>query len=347
MREPSWGTEPETGKQIKEPAAHHRASALLYINFEGYPMKKAVLFLVLFSCSLCYAQIGLPHPYGPLKHIPLTDPVLNTLPDFVGPPEDLVELPVGKQHLLVGGTGQMMKGLNLFFYLKQGKGKYLKLFEKTYEVGVIPHYVAPGWDWISAVKLSKDRTIQLVVSFPKSAWTRGEFFFSYDPLNKKIEDVGSPDLRVSFLDNGDGSYEILAGQPINNWDESGVDFQEIYNVQKDKFIDVKAKYPNYFRKLIKKYNKDIQKIEDDKQKPHPDRWDESYSNNETEIKNCILRAYINGGFKADAKKYGRELCRELEEKIKSEKENNQNSYFTGLDLKAIKSYLKAAHIDLE
>jgi hypothetical protein len=29
MREPSWGTEPETGKQIKEPSAHHRASALL------------------------------------------------------------------------------------------------------------------------------------------------------------------------------------------------------------------------------------------------------------------------------------------------------------------------------
>ncbi len=30
MREPRWGTEPETGKQIKGPSAHHRASALLY-----------------------------------------------------------------------------------------------------------------------------------------------------------------------------------------------------------------------------------------------------------------------------------------------------------------------------
>ena len=35
MREPSWGTEPETGKQIKEPSAHHRASALLCVKLNS------------------------------------------------------------------------------------------------------------------------------------------------------------------------------------------------------------------------------------------------------------------------------------------------------------------------
>jgi hypothetical protein len=308
-------------------------------------MKEAVLILILFSCGLCHAQIDLPNPFGLLKHIPLTDSVLNSLPDFVGPPEDLVELPVGKSHLWVAGAGKRLESLRLYFYIKKGNGTFLKIFEKEYKLGVIPKDVDPHRNWISALKLSKDRTIQLVVTFPKSRWTRGEFFFSYDPVEMKIYDLGSPNLYVVFQDlAGDGTYEILAGSSVNNWDDSGVDYQEILNVQKDKFIDTHAKYPAYFRKLVRKYEQDCQKIEDERQKPHPDSWDESFFNNETEIDGCILQAYINGGFKMEAKKFGLVLCQRLEDKMKSEKEEKQNTYFTGLDLQHIQNVLKGAKL---
>ncbi len=81
-----------------------------------------------------------------------------------------MELHVKDQNLLIclSANSKDVFNFSIYVYLDDGGGKFELLFKKDFnDKDIVSRRVPPEADWVETVKLSKDRTIQLVVHLTK------------------------------------------------------------------------------------------------------------------------------------------------------------------------------------
>jgi hypothetical protein len=265
-----------------------------------------------------------------IKHITVSNFSTQSLPDFQGNLEDLIDVSVGKKELLIcasGPTGDK-NYFSIFFYLVNGPGNYKILSRQDYINEV--ETINPGQDWVSVWKCSRDQTFQLAVQLLPGCCGNGVVLFSFDPISETVVSLEQPSPNIEFRDlSGDGVFEIIGGE--KRTDATGVaDTPRIFNIASSRFIDVSNQYPDFYRSLIK----------DDE--AYLSQAMTSVSFNETRelnVKKLVLRAYNYGGLNSEGKSYGENLIQDVNQRIS----NNPVSY----EKDSLKIYLKSVQLELK